>query len=137
MKERIGEKSAAQGFVRSRLPEFTQEEIDMIRGSSDFFGLNHYTTDLIYRNESVIGYHESPSYYDDIGTIGYKPSHFVDSAASWLKVNLIIMLHVRKYYIIFPRDTFLLHISHFYRRKGKETHFRPFLFYLSLQNKII
>ena len=34
MKSRLGE----------RLPEFTQEEKDLIIGSSDFFGLNHHTT---------------------------------------------------------------------------------------------
>jgi len=34
MKERLG----------SRLPEFTEDEKKLILGSSDFFGLNHYTT---------------------------------------------------------------------------------------------
>lgn len=34
MKDRVG----------SRLPHFTKEEKDLIKGSSDFFGLNHYTT---------------------------------------------------------------------------------------------
>lgn len=34
MKERIGDK----------LPEFTDKEKELLKGSSDFFGLNHYTT---------------------------------------------------------------------------------------------
>lgn len=34
MKERLGK----------RLPKFTEEEKNLIKGSSDFFGLNHYTT---------------------------------------------------------------------------------------------
>ena len=34
MRERVGE----------RLPRFTDEDVALIKGSSDFFGLNHYTT---------------------------------------------------------------------------------------------
>ena len=34
MRERLGD----------RLPHFTAEEIELLKGSSDFFGLNHYTT---------------------------------------------------------------------------------------------
>ena len=40
MKDRLGD----------RLPEFSEEEKSMIKGSSDFFGLNHYTT--MYAAES-------------------------------------------------------------------------------------
>lgn len=87
MKERIAAKSAEQGFFRSRLQEFTAEEIDMIRGSSDFFGLNHYTTTIVVRNESINGYHVSPSYYDDIGIIAYKSDEWEDIGSPWLKVG--------------------------------------------------
>ncbi|PNF23657.1 Myrosinase 1 [Cryptotermes secundus] len=44
LKERIAQNSKAEGFRRSRLPSFTQQEISYIRGTWDFFGLNHYTT---------------------------------------------------------------------------------------------
>jgi hypothetical protein len=44
----IGDKSEAQGFNVSRLPEFSAEEKDEIYGSSDFLGINHYTTNLVY-----------------------------------------------------------------------------------------
>jgi beta-galactosidase len=37
MRERVG----------SRLPAFSSEDLDLIHGSSDFFGLNHYTAALV------------------------------------------------------------------------------------------
>ena len=40
---KIGQKSAAQGFPESRLPEFNSSDSEIIRGSADFFGLNYYT----------------------------------------------------------------------------------------------
>ncbi|XP_052742538.1 myrosinase 1-like isoform X1 [Bicyclus anynana] len=66
MKKRIAARSAEQGFFRSRLPEFTQDEIECIRGSSDIFGLNHYFSYYVNRNDSVNGYYESPSFNDDL-----------------------------------------------------------------------
>ncbi|KAF5305138.1 hypothetical protein FQA39_LY09400 [Lamprigera yunnana] len=44
VKDYIKRKSIQEGFSKSRLPTFTTEEIEMLRGSSDFFGLNHYST---------------------------------------------------------------------------------------------
>ncbi|XP_061378129.1 myrosinase 1-like isoform X2 [Danaus plexippus] len=85
MKDRIAAKSKEQGFPRSRLPQFTPEEIDFIKGSSDFIGLNHYTTNIVYRNESVYGYYSSPSFYDDIEVISYQDSSWDSAASNWLK----------------------------------------------------
>ena len=92
MKEKIAVKSKAQGYPRSRLPEFTSEEIKLIKGSADFFGLNHYTTSLVYRNESVYGFYPSPSYLDDTDTISYKDSSWEGGASAWLKVIFIKLI---------------------------------------------
>lgn len=46
MIENIYNKSIAGGLNESRLPTFTQEEIEELKGSCDYFGLNHYTTKL-------------------------------------------------------------------------------------------
>lgn len=81
MKEKVAAKSAAQGFARSRLPEFTPEEVEYVKGSSDYFGLNHYSTNLAYKNESVYGYYDSPSYYDDIEVRLYQKDEWISSIA--------------------------------------------------------
>ncbi|CAH2240549.1 jg21023, partial [Pararge aegeria aegeria] len=73
MKQRIAARSLEQGFPKSRLPEFTPEEIEYIRGSSDIFGLNHYFSYSVYRNESVYGKYKSPSLLDDVGVVLYQP----------------------------------------------------------------
>nr|AEW46881.1 seminal fluid protein CSSFP031 [Chilo suppressalis] len=84
MKEKVAKKSATQGFYRSRLPEFTKEEIEMIRGSSDFFGLNHYSSNVAYKNESI-NFFDEPSSNDDLGVASYKSPDWSSSASSWLK----------------------------------------------------
>ncbi|KAH9642756.1 hypothetical protein HF086_010409 [Spodoptera exigua] len=86
VKEKIAAKSAEQGLFRSRLPEFTPEEVEYVKGSSDFYGLNHYTTYLVYRNESAIGRYDVPSFYDDMGNVHYQPDDWERGASGFLKV---------------------------------------------------
>ncbi|XP_063833911.1 myrosinase 1-like [Ostrinia nubilalis] len=40
-------KSIKEGYKRSRLPAFTSEEIELIRGTYDFYALNHYTSKVV------------------------------------------------------------------------------------------
>lgn len=84
LKQRVAVRSAEQGFARSRLPGLTPEEIEYIKGSSDYFGLNHYSTIIVYRNESVS--HKSPSYYDDLDVSLYQSSEWEHGASSFMKV---------------------------------------------------
>ncbi|XP_045761884.1 myrosinase 1-like isoform X1 [Maniola jurtina] len=41
------EASLAEGYKESRLPAFTEDEIEFMKGTADFYGMNHYTTYLI------------------------------------------------------------------------------------------
>lgn len=88
MKEKIAKKSVEQGYFRSRLPEFTPEEVEYVKGTSDFFGLNHYSTYLVYRNESTLAYHAIPSYDDDLGVITYQSTDWEHGASGFLKVHI-------------------------------------------------
>ncbi|KAJ8976262.1 hypothetical protein NQ317_006340 [Molorchus minor] len=65
MKTRIAMRSELEGFNQSRLPEFTQEEIDYINGTYDYLGLNTYSTSIIKAiPEADIGV---PSWDSDAG----------------------------------------------------------------------
>ena len=83
----IDAKSAEEGFTESRLPEFTEEEKLEILGSSDFFGMNFYTSNLAYPtpsdeiNPGVIGWGEDP----DVTTL--KDPKWYSSGSSWLKIT--------------------------------------------------
>lgn len=77
MKQRIASISKAENFSESRLPSLTDEEVKLIQGTADFFGLNHYHTWLISHHEYPIT--DPPSFRKDKGTIGtqdpnWKPS---------------------------------------------------------------
>ncbi|XP_015118432.1 myrosinase 1 [Diachasma alloeum] len=65
MKRRIAENSKAEGLTHSRLPEFSPQWIDYIKGTFDYLGLNHYVPAMIEpANKTADG-----RWYDDIGVI--------------------------------------------------------------------
>ncbi|ETN64735.1 lactase-phlorizin hydrolase [Anopheles darlingi] len=86
--ERIAKLSQEQGFAKSRLPEFTPEEIAKLKGSSDFFGYNGYTTNLVYMNDEANSANfREPSFDHDRNTVDYQDDRWPSTGSSWLKVN--------------------------------------------------
>nr|CAD7593610.1 unnamed protein product [Timema genevievae] len=80
MKERVAASSTAQGLTSSRLPEFGDTWVNYIKGTHDFFGLNHYTSSLASLGaDGTVG----TKYYDMGVTLGIDPT-WQTSAASWL-----------------------------------------------------
>lgn len=72
--------------MRSRLPELSKEEVEFIRGTYDFMGLNYYTTFLV-RNDNA-----------SVEDLGVKVSQGLDwqkSASSWLRVNFVDLVLIR------------------------------------------
>lgn len=84
MIQRIKNISAQENFPHSRLPAFSKQEVNFIKGTYDFFGLNHYTTALISDREFPIT--DSPSHYKDIGIASEQDPKWKPSKAVWLKV---------------------------------------------------
>ncbi|KAJ8709807.1 hypothetical protein PYW08_009811 [Mythimna loreyi] len=83
--QKIAEKSAQQGYRQSRLPEFTEEEKDFVRGASDFFGVNHYTAFLMTPMKYK-GIFPVPSILDDMNVMWNWPAEWSQSASFWLKM---------------------------------------------------
>lgn len=91
MKGIIAYKSAKQGFKRSRLPDFTPEEVEYIRGTSDMFGLNHYSSSYVNTDETIVNNYTVPSRADDIGVYTYKIDAWNLSKYSSTKVRLHLL----------------------------------------------
>ncbi|KAM3938178.1 cytosolic beta-glucosidase-like [Leptodactylus fuscus] len=83
MKSEISRKSKEEGLVTSRLPEFTDEEKSLIKGTADFFCLNYYTS----RKVKPLSIKSSgPSFDSDMGAEGIKDPEWPESGVEWLAV---------------------------------------------------
>lgn len=93
MIDRIESHSKLQGFPRSRLPSFTTEEINRIRGTSDFFGINTYTSVLVSRNDrNNSAKHPVPSFLHDAGVVEEINEELPRSGSWWLRVSILEMI---------------------------------------------
>lgn len=89
MIDRVGALSKQQGYSKSRLPRFTQSEVDRIRGTSDFFGINSYTTVLVQKNDrNNSAGHPVPGFLHDAGITESIDSTWPKSGSVWLHVRI-------------------------------------------------
>lgn len=85
VKKRIRDRSLAAGFPRSRLPQFTREEIEYIKGTADFLAINHYFTQLA-RDVCEAPPNET-SYNADVGVAdSFDPSWILESNGIFVSV---------------------------------------------------
>ncbi|KAJ3666409.1 hypothetical protein Zmor_001851 [Zophobas morio] len=84
MVERIDQRSEQQGFNTSRLPKFTEDEIEYIKGTYDFLAINTYTT--VYaqaREEYDI---DVISWDSDMNVDMFLDDSWEETGSSWLRV---------------------------------------------------
>jgi len=81
MRQLIDEKSLQEGRNESRLPHFDPGWTLLLKGSWDFLGLNHYTTELVTASEGG-----APGWQGDQNTVTTQDDTWEESASSWLKV---------------------------------------------------
>lgn len=89
MIENVAQQSLAEGLPKSRLEQFDQYWIQRIKGTSDFLGINHYTTHLV-TGAGVDPIAKHPSWLKDIGAITSMKVGG-DSASEWLRVTLFCL----------------------------------------------
>ncbi|XP_018570324.1 myrosinase 1-like [Anoplophora glabripennis] len=83
VKDRIAMRSEKEGFSKSRLPEFSEEEIEYIKDTHDFFGINYYSTYNVKAiAEPPIG---EPSFEKDCGVFTYSPPEWESTQLSVMK----------------------------------------------------
>lgn len=83
MIDEIGAKSRLEGRAVSRLPQMNDEVKTFLRGSSDFFGLNYYTSRLldVERKQNLTG---SPAWYKDSRNRIFVDPSWKQAKSSWL-----------------------------------------------------
>lgn len=82
----VGQRSSMQELPASRLPQFTDDEIALIKGTSDFFALNTYATYLIAHKNNVDEDINDISFDTDKGTYEtFDPSW--PSLVDWVDLN--------------------------------------------------
>ncbi|XP_069695523.1 myrosinase 1-like [Periplaneta americana] len=81
LKKWFAEKSKSNGYFRSCLPRFTEEEVEFVRGTWDYLGLNYYTTFLI-----SAGLHGHGVHIEDADLeVSHDPSWKTAGTSKWIK----------------------------------------------------
>ncbi|XP_074111301.1 lactase/phlorizin hydrolase-like [Cotesia typhae] len=92
MKNRIANYSYIQGFSRSRLPQFTEDEIKLVKNSADYLGFNFYAA----RYETKLTNYDinNVSFVHDIGMIMTAKPFTKDRCTPWAMSK--IMRYINK-----------------------------------------
>lgn len=84
MTDEIGKRSSIEGRPFSRFPEMSEELKQSLKGSSDFFGINYYTSGFIDINKAERDPLEEPSWSKDSGIITSVDANWKRAKSEWL-----------------------------------------------------
>ncbi|XP_013137845.1 PREDICTED: myrosinase 1-like [Papilio polytes] len=84
----VAENSKKQGYPRSRLPAMSKDEINLIKGTYDFFGLNYYTSRRVRKATVDDKFHDWPLGEScvELGAILEYDTAWKKGACSWFWV---------------------------------------------------
>lgn len=85
VRRRIDENSARENHTVSRLPRFTADEMQMLRGSADFLGLNYFTAAYVENgvNDKAV---TSPSFLHDMHVLQSYADDWPQAKSTWLRM---------------------------------------------------
>lgn len=84
MENAVRENSRKEKLPVSRLPAFTDSEKRLIQGTSDYFFLNYYTSNLVVpANENDTAAFPTPSFARDLNTVLSVDASWAPSAAPY------------------------------------------------------
>ncbi|KAJ8709809.1 hypothetical protein PYW08_009813 [Mythimna loreyi] len=81
--QKLLEDNAKQSYDRLCLPDFTEEEKVFVRGTADFFGVNHYTAYLVTAAKRVTD-SPMPSIMDEFDNVMFPDDSWPAAASPWL-----------------------------------------------------
>lgn len=81
----VGENSRKENRRRSRLPQFTDAEKKLLRGSADFFGLNYYTSAYAEPSFNWPDWPPNPSFGRDQDIFESKDDSWPIAKSTWLR----------------------------------------------------
>ncbi|XP_057661414.1 myrosinase 1-like isoform X1 [Diorhabda carinulata] len=85
VKENVERRSLAQGYLRSRLPEFTEEEKIKLKGTVDLLGVNTYTSSMVRPLD--VPDPEGKGLNSDCEVYQYQPDDWEKTDDVWMRVT--------------------------------------------------
>lgn len=84
MIDSVNANSLKENYKKSRLPEFTEAEVEYVRGTSDFLGLNYYTSGFAGVSTDMSWAH-NPSRDLDQNIHSFGNDNWPMAASTWLR----------------------------------------------------